>query len=299
MSLFDGLDLVHSFRVLAEDLSFRRAAERLNLDQSALSRRIQKLEYIVGCALFERTTRHATLTPAGRAFYSDNRNLLDGFARAVETAQAIARGHSGTLTVGYMAFAAGDLMPRSLARFRAARPHVAVHLRYTSSQVQKIQLAAGEIDVGYLIGPLDHHDFECVDVSSERLHLVLPAGHDLLQLSSVDPSALDGVPLALGDLSEWETFRQRLQDIVGRYGVGLNVAYQSANVLALVGLVRAGLAATILPERLLNIAGPGIATRRIEGDDVRINTVLAWRLDPNPVVRDFVTCARAAAGMLE
>lgn len=298
MSPFDGLDLVHSFRVLAEELSFRQAAERLNLDQSALSRRIRKLEHLVGCALFERTTRHANLTAAGRAFYSDNRTLLDGFARAVETAQAIARGHSGTMTVGYMAFAAGDLMPKGLARFIAARPHVAVTLRYASSQVQKIQLAAGEIDVGYLIGPLDHQDFASVVLSSEPLYLLLPQGHDLLQLSSVEPSALDAMPLALGDVSEWEAFRQRIQDVFGRYGIGLNVAYQSTNVLALVGLVRAGLAATILPESLLSIA-PGIDARRIEGHDVRISTVLAWRSDPRPVVVDFVACARAAAARPE
>ena len=130
MSVFNGLDLIHSFRVLAEELSFRRAVERLNLDQSALSRRIRKLEHLVGCPLFERTTQHATLTPGDR--------------------------------------------------------------------------------------------------------------HDLLQLSSVDPSAFGTIPLALGDMSEWESFRQRLRDIFGRYGIGLHVAYQSANVLAVVDLVRGG-----------------------------------------------------------
>ena len=203
MSVFDDLDLIHSSRVLAEELSFRRAAERQNLDQSALSRRIRKLAHLVGCPLFKRTTRHATLTPAGRAFYGDNRSLLDGFARAVETAQAIARGHSGTLTVGYMAFAAGDLMPKTLARFREVRSHVAVNLRYSSSQVQKIQLAASELDAGFLIGPFDHHDFQSVVLASEPLYLLLPDGHDLLQLSSVDPFAIGAMPLALGDMSEW------------------------------------------------------------------------------------------------
>lgn len=299
MSVFDGLDLVHSFRVLAEELSFRRAAKRLNVDQSALSRRIQKLEHLVGCALFERTTRHAVLTSAGRAFYNDNMRLLDGFARAVETAQAISRGHSGTLMVGYMAFAAGDLMPKALARFQTTRPHVAVNLRYSSSQVQKIQLAAGDIDVGYLVGPLDHYDYGSIALASEQLHLLLPEGHDLLRHQSIHPSALDTLPLALGDPSEWEAFRQRLQDIFSGYGIGLNVVYQSANVLALIGLVRAGLAATILPDNLLPIAGPGIASRKLEGANVRISTVLAWRNDPSPIVSDFVACARAAAEIVD
>ncbi len=203
------------------------------------------------------------------------------------------------MTPIYMAFAAGDLMPKTLARFREVRSHLAVNLRYSSSQVQKIQLAAGELDAGFLIGPFDHHDFQSVVLASEPLYLLLPDGHDLLQLSCVDPFAIGAMPLALGDMSEWESFRQRLRDIFGRYGIGLHVAYRSANVLALVGLVRAGLAATILPDNLLLIAGPGVAARRIEGDDVKVSTVLAWRRDPAPIVSDFVACARTVSGIAE
>lgn len=56
-----GLDLVHSFLVVADELNFRRSAERLNVDQSALTRRIQRLEQAVGFRLLERTTREVTL----------------------------------------------------------------------------------------------------------------------------------------------------------------------------------------------------------------------------------------------
>ena len=95
MSMMDGLELVHSFIVVAEELNFRRSAERLHLDQSALSRRIQKLEQFLGFSLLERTTREVSLTPAGRTFYNDNKSLLGNYARSVEVAQAVARGHSG------------------------------------------------------------------------------------------------------------------------------------------------------------------------------------------------------------
>ena len=60
-----GLDLVHSFLVVADELNFRRSAERLHIDQSALTRRIQKLEHAVGFRLLERTTREVMLTAAG------------------------------------------------------------------------------------------------------------------------------------------------------------------------------------------------------------------------------------------
>ncbi|MFD2842475.1 LysR family transcriptional regulator [Paracoccus cavernae] len=75
----DGLDLITSFLVVAEELNFRRASERLNLDQSALTRRIQKLEQNLGFRLFERTTREVALTQAGRSFYGDNALLISRY----------------------------------------------------------------------------------------------------------------------------------------------------------------------------------------------------------------------------
>ncbi len=85
-----GLELTQSFLVVAEELNFRRSAERLNVDQSALTRRIQKLEHLLGFALFERTTREVTLTPAGRSFYEGNERLLQTYSRAVKSARLVA-----------------------------------------------------------------------------------------------------------------------------------------------------------------------------------------------------------------
>ena len=65
MTCLDGLDVIPSFLMVAEELNFKRSAERLNMDQSALMRRVQKLENVLGFQLFERTTRKVSLTAAG------------------------------------------------------------------------------------------------------------------------------------------------------------------------------------------------------------------------------------------
>src|SRR5437016_8079556 len=129
-----GLELTHSFVIVAEELSFRRSAERLNLDQSALTRRIQKLEHILGFALFERTTREVSLTPAGRSFYEENARLLQSYSRSVKAAKLVAEGKTGVLRLAYMAFAATELMPHAVSRFRRLYPHVEVNLRYIRTQ---------------------------------------------------------------------------------------------------------------------------------------------------------------------
>lgn len=181
MARFAGVEHVQSFLVLAEELNFRRAADRLNLDQSALSRRIQKLEHALGFRLLERTTRDVALTQAGRRFYDDNAHLVQRYDDTVVAARRIAEGKAGTLRLAYMAFAATEAMPQAVARFRTAHPHVEVALRYIRTQGQKIALAQDEVDVGYMIGPFDHPDYYSLPLTSEPLYVVAPRNHDLLR----------------------------------------------------------------------------------------------------------------------
>ncbi|MDH2312402.1 LysR family transcriptional regulator [Methylobacterium brachiatum] len=154
-----GLDLLHSFLVVADELNFRRSAERLNLDQSALTRRIQRLEQSIGFRLLERTTREVLLTAAGRRFYEDNVPLLRRYAEAVDTARGISEGRTGSVRVAYMAFAATELMPQAVARFERLHPQLEIKLRYIRTQGQKLALANDEVDVGYMIGPFDHSEY--------------------------------------------------------------------------------------------------------------------------------------------
>src|SRR5919199_3131025 len=97
-------EALQSFMAVAEELNFRRAAERLHLDQSALSRRIQKLEAQVGFELFVRSTREVRLTEAGRSFYDDNLATLARLQEAMTRGRRIAEGKTGHLRIGYMAF---------------------------------------------------------------------------------------------------------------------------------------------------------------------------------------------------
>ena len=119
-------EAIQPFMAVAEELNFRRAAERLHVDQSALSRRIQRLEAQVAFDLFVRSTRAVRLTEAGRVFYEESRQTLDQLGEAVDRARRVAEGKAGHLRIGYMAFAAIEAMPRAVRAFRAAHPDVSV-----------------------------------------------------------------------------------------------------------------------------------------------------------------------------
>ena len=272
-----GLDLLHSFLVVADELNFRRSAERLNLDQSALTRRIQKLEQCVGFRLLERTTREVTLTAAGKRFHEANVPLLQRYAESIETARGISEGRTGMVRVAYMAFAATELMPCAVACFGRLHPQLELKLRYIRTQGQKLALATDEIDVGYMIGPFDHSDYHAVRLASDPLYLVAPRGHELMRRENLRPIDLKDADLILGDMSEWGEYRWRLADLFQSNGVAPRIRLEASNTLALIGLVAAGLGVTIYPESLIGQLGPNVEVRRIEHPDFHSETVLAWK----------------------
>jgi len=288
-----GIDLVQSFLVLAEQLNFRRSAERLNLDQSALTRRIQKLEHHVGFRLLDRTTREVVLTPAGRAFYEDNAHLMQHYRDTVENARRVAEGKAGVLRVAYMAFAATEQMPRIVSRFRKEHPHVEVKLQYIRTQGQKLALANDEIDLGFMIGPFDHPDFDSALLSSEMLYAVTPLDHPLLRKSTLVPGDFRDQPMILGDVREWAEFRWRLNDMFAAEGVELRPTLEASNTLALIGLVAAGLGVTIYPESLIGYLGRNVAVRPISHPAFRSQTILIWRRkNRSSLLKGFLAAAR-------
>ncbi len=296
MDISVELELTQSFLVLAEELNFRRTAQRLAVDQSALTRRIQKLEQSLGFPLFERTTREVSLTPAGRSFYEANAGLLHGFSASVRAARRVAEGKTGTLRVGYMAFAALDAMPQAVAQFRASAPDVDVRMAYMRTQGQKLALSDGSLDVGYMIGPFDHSEFHSLSVAADPLCAIMPSGHPLAARETIDPAELADAPLVLGDMAEWEAYRWRLDEMFASVGVKAAPALEASNTLALIGLVRAGLGVTIYPGRLKSILGEGLTVRPLADSRFRVETILVWKRTNRTVsVRSFVDIARRIA----
>lgn len=288
-----GLDLMPSFLAVAQELNFKRSAERLNIDQSALTRRIQKLEHMIGFALFERTTREVFLTPAGESLLKSSATLLEGYTHAVEDARRIAEGKTGVLRIAYMAFAAIGLMPDAVSRYRKLHPEVELSLRYIRTQGQKLALSRHEIDVGYMIGPFEHSDYHSRTLAKDPLYVVMPRGHRLLRQAKIRPADLAAEDFILGDMTEWEAYRRQLDNLFAAEGVVMNVRLEASNTMALLGLVSAGLGITVYPKRLVSLLAESIEARPIADPAFNIETTLVWnRSNTSKFVKAFVDLAR-------
>lgn len=145
--------LARLFLVLAEELHFGRAAERLGLRQPQVSKGLRALEAQLGAPLLARSSRRVQLTPAGEQLRSPLADWLAQGAALLPLARAAARGQQGRLRLAFVSPAGFGELPRWLRAFRDAQPAVELQLREATLDVQLELLARGELDAGLALLP--------------------------------------------------------------------------------------------------------------------------------------------------
>jgi DNA-binding transcriptional LysR family regulator len=141
------------FVAVAEELHFRRAAERLHLAQPALSQQVKKLETELGVDLFHRTRRGVALTRAGVVFLEEARRVLHLADEAARAAQEAASGAVGRLRVGLLADAVPASVPRAIVRFSTRFPGVQVNPETLSARRAIEDVRAGRLDAAVVALP--------------------------------------------------------------------------------------------------------------------------------------------------
>ena len=110
------------FVAVAQELHFGRAAQKLHIAQPPLSQQIRRLEEIVGCILFQRTSRSVRLTPAGEALLESAQRTLTRVGEDLDSVRSIARGEVGSLSVGFVSSAMLADCPMLLAHIAKGTP---------------------------------------------------------------------------------------------------------------------------------------------------------------------------------
>ena len=166
---------LHAFVVLAGELHFRKASERLFLSQPALSKKIQRLEEKLKGALFVRSRRRVALTDAGKSFLPKATKLLQDAEDALRETEAVVAGRTGTLRIGFGIASLPEILPRTILRFRKLYPDVELQMREMPSPAQVSSLIEGGLDAGILRMPLTDRKLQCVPLFSEHLVLATPS----------------------------------------------------------------------------------------------------------------------------
>jgi DNA-binding transcriptional LysR family regulator len=189
------------FVAVAEEASFTAAANRVHVAQQVLSTQIRQLEDAVGSQLLNRTSRGATLTPAGAAFLDAAREVLADLDRGVAAARNAARAVAGKLSVGLGSGCENETRTRLLTAFEGAHPQIDVRMQTFDMTQPSAGLLDHSSDVALLRPPVAAPGIELVLVRSEPRVFVLPLGHLLAGREALRLSDVAGLPFVTADLA--------------------------------------------------------------------------------------------------
>ena len=182
------------FVAVAEQQSFTAAARRVHVTQQVLSSQIRRLEDVLGVRLLERTSRGATLTPAGSAFLDGARSTLATLERGVAAARNTAHAISGRLTIGLNVAAGGETPTMLLAVFQRAEPQIEVSLRTFELNQPATGLLDRSTDVAFVRPPVSAAGLQLQPVATEQRVFVLAASHPLAGRESLGLADVAGLP---------------------------------------------------------------------------------------------------------
>jgi len=196
MASLDNFRLV-VFRAVAEQLSFRKAAEGLYLTQPAVSLQIKALEEDIGVQLFDRAGARIALTGAGKILLGYSRQAHTLFVTAEHEIAALSGDHAGQLALGASTTIAQYVLPRLLGEF--TRMHPRVHPTMISGNTEQIVEAVEEqkIALGLIEGPARSRDVKTEPFLEDELVLIVPVAHEWAELNSVPCSEIAAAPLLM------------------------------------------------------------------------------------------------------
>jgi DNA-binding transcriptional LysR family regulator len=286
---------VRYFVSVAEQLHFGRAAERMNVVQSAISQQIKRLEEELDTKLFERSGNELRLTEAGRQMLPECRRLLVQADRTIKVAKSVGAGIRGRINFAFVDNSIASLIPSLVGEFRARRPEVELGLQALNRIEQTASLEDRLIDIGLMPPPVPPGDFDSEVVVSAPLAVALPRGHALASKSSLSLCELSSEPFVLFPAAMHTRIREIILTACASASFIPRVAQEATQLHTLLALVGAGLGVTLVPRWVASEFIRGVTFRDIEPETPAYELMFVWRRDnSNPALLGL----RAAAEIM-
>ena len=285
------------FVAVAEELHFRRAAERLHLAQPALSQQVRKLEVELGVQLLHRSKRSVALTPPGAIFLEEARRVLRLADEAARAARAARDGAGGRLRIGHLADAVPTVLARSIAAFAARHPEVEVRPEIAPARRAVEDVRAGRLDVAVVGLPLPADGLRVTAAGSERVVAAVSARDALSGLVSIPLSRLAETPLVLLPRPVNPAFYDGVLGACRTAGIAPPIVETAEPKLELALLsVVGGAGAALLPASAAEqYTIPGVVFRPLEAPASATEIAFVTRTEPTSIT--VAAFLRAAASL--
>lgn len=286
------------FVAVAEELHFGRAAERLHITQPSLSQQIRRLESMIGVELFDRTGRTVELTPAGEALRVRVRRTFDDVEEAVTAARDADLGIIGSFSIGFIETAAIGIVPGAVRRFRDSHPRVGLTLKELPIREQTDGLITGALDLGFVRAEPGHGDLVVERVLEESFVVAIPVGHRLAGRRRLAPAEVVEEPLIVIEREEIPGLYDETMTIIREYGSAVRVTQKATSVLAVLGLVAAGLGVALLPSSVRALGITRVEYAELDPSPRTALLAVRHRGTRSPHIEPFLEAIRQEQGSI-
>ncbi|HEX3443521.1 MAG TPA: LysR family transcriptional regulator [Chthoniobacterales bacterium] len=270
---------LRAFLVTLEEGSLNRAAVRLRMSQSTLSRQMQALEAEIGGALLERTTAGVRPTDAGYALVSSLPDVLAKYDAAIAEARRLARGQRDLIRVGYLGSAAQKFLDPALFAMRRSHPGVKVKLLDLSPGEQIVALRKAEIDLALIgqEGALLSTEFYTRKLTTLPVVAVMTADHPLASRKQIWLKELRGERFISSPEEDLPGRDRWIAQLCRRAGFRPKFVQAAASVSNMFTLIGSEGAVTLVPAYLKSFPVAGVAMVQLSDTKATWDFLVVWQ----------------------
>lgn len=238
------------FKAVAEELNFRKAAERLYISQPGLSRQIKQLEGILEVQLFERDQKHVELTAAGTYLKGEVDFILNHLELTRNQLKLIASGKIGELRIGFLGSASNQILPDLLAKLNTNQPLVSTSLEELSNSVQVEMIEKDKLDLGFVRLASVPSDLEMKVVLRDSFSLVIPKDHPIQEQEFISVNQFRDEAFVLFSSDYSNLYYEQIIGICREAGFSPRIRHKSVHALTIFKLVENRMGVAIVPTSL-------------------------------------------------
>ena len=277
------------FLAVAEELHFRKAAEKLFISQPGLSRQIKMIEEELGVVLFERHNRKVVLTNVGAYLKTEFTQQLKTITNTLENAKLLKDGKKGELKIGYVGSAMQDVIPNLLINFENKNPNILFNLKEIDNQKQIEDLLSLSLDIGFVRLERAPRTLEIKTILNENFCLVLPKNHEVNSDNFKSLAQFKTASFILFDSKYSASYYERVMQIFDDCGFSPLISHNTIHSSSIFKLVENNFGVSLIPKSLAQKRGYKI--KFIELDKIPQKTKLSiiWnKKNGNPILKDFL-----------
>ncbi len=277
------------FLAVAEELHFRKAAERLFISQPGLSRQIKVLEEALGVVLFERHTRKVVLTKVGEYLKIEFSAQIKMLSHTLENAKMLQDGKQGALKIGYVGSAMQEVIPNLLLNFEKKHPNILCSLKEIDNQQQLEALLSFSLDIGFVRLERVPRALEIKPILKENFCLVLPKDHEIGESNFKSLRQFKEASFILFDAQYSASYHEKVMQIFDDCGFTPLNSHNTIHSSSIFKLVENKFGISIVPKSLAQKRGHKI--KFIELDMIAQKTTLSviWnKKNTNPILNDVL-----------